>query len=76
MANRHYDINEEFQIDLTLKITVKRCSDFRYLKESEIEKSVIDFKNKITEHLKEKITSEYYREEVTDSMDDWTYNVE
>lgn len=76
MANRHYPINEEIEVTLKLKVTIKQCSDYGYLNELQLADKVTDFKNEIKEHLENKIKNEYYREEVTLGVDDWTYEVE
>ena len=76
MANRHYPINEEIEVTLKLKVTIKQCSNYHHLNELQIADNVTDFKNEIREHLENKIKDEYYREEVTLGVDDWTYEVE
>ena len=75
MANRHYEINEEFEVTLKLKIKLKQASDYDYLNDEEIKEEVDYFKRCIENHLTEKIQGEYYREEVTISMDDFTFEV-
>jgi len=76
MANKHYQINEEFEVTLKLKVTIKQCSNYNHLNELQIADNVTDFKNEIKEHIENKIKDEYYREEVTLGVDDWTYEVE
>jgi hypothetical protein len=76
MANRHYPINKEIEVTLKLKVTIKQCSNYYPLNELQIADNVTDFKNEIKEHLENKIKDEYYREEVTLGVDDWTYEVE
>ena len=76
MANRHYQINEEIEVTLKLKVNIKKCSNYYHLNELQLADNVTDFKNEIKEHLENKIKDEYYREEVTIGVDDWTYEVE
>jgi uncharacterized protein YaaR (DUF327 family) len=76
MANRHYEINEELEVTLKLKVIIKQCSNYNPLNESQLAHNVKNFKNEIKEHLENKIKDEYYREEVTIGVDDWTYDVE
>ena len=76
MANRHYQINEEIEVTLKLKVKIKQCSNYQHLNELQLADNVTDFKNEIKEHLENKIKDEYYREEVTIGVDDWTYLVE
>jgi len=76
MANRHYQINEEIEVTLKLKVNIKQCSNYQHLNELQLADNVTDFKNEIKEHLENKIKDEYYREEVTIGVDDWTYEVE
>ena len=75
MANRHYQINEEIEVTLKLKVKIKQCSNYHDLNELQLADNVTDFKNEIKEHLENKIKDEYYREEVTMGVDDWTYEV-
>ena len=76
MANRHYQINEEIEVTLKLKVKIKQCSNYQHLNELQLADNVTDFKKEIKEHLENKIKNEYYREEVTIGVDDWTYEVE
>ena len=75
MANRHYQINEEIEVTLKLKVNIKKCSNYHHLNELQLADHIVDFKNEIKEHLENKIKDEYYREEVTNEVDDWTYEV-
>lgn len=76
MANKHYNINEEVEVTLTLKVKIKECSNYTTLDESQISDNVKDFKSEIKEHLRSKISNEYYSEEVTFGVDNWSYEVQ
>jgi hypothetical protein len=36
MANRHYEINEELEVTLKLKVIIKQCSNYNPLNESQL----------------------------------------
>tara|TARA_R110002167_G_scaffold365494_1_gene590438 strand:+ start:344 stop:583 length:240 start_codon:yes stop_codon:yes gene_type:complete len=76
MANQHYELDEEFEVTIKLKVKLQRCSDYRYLTEDEVKDEVFHFKTQIQEHLESKVKGEYYREDVCIGMDDWTYEVD
>lgn len=76
MANQHYELDEEFEVTIKLKVKLQRCSDYRHLSDDEVKDEVDHFKTQIQEHLESKVTGEYYREDVCIGMDDWTYKVD
>jgi len=76
MANKHYNIDEEINITINIKVKLLQCSNFTELNELQVADNVIDFKNEIADYLKSKIVNGYYREEVTLGVDDWTFDVE
>ena len=75
MANRTYTIEEEFEVTLTLKVKVKQISTYFSLTESGIKDTIESFKQEITDHLKSKVTGDYF-EEVTLGVDYWKFDVE
>ena len=41
MANRHYELNEEFQVDLTVNVKLERCSDYNHISDEDTEVSAL-----------------------------------
>jgi len=76
MSNKHYDIQEEIEITLKVKVKINKCSDYNHLNELQLADNVADFKSQIGEHLRNKLVDEYQREEVTMGVDDWSFDVE
>ncbi len=76
MANQHYELNEEFEVSIKLKVKLKRCSNYRHLTEEELKDDVGYFKSQIQEHLESKVRGNYYREDVCLGMGDWSYEVD
>lgn len=76
MSNRHYEVNEEVEITIKVKVNIKSCSDYRYLKEDELKEEVRHVKMQMEDYLVSQITGEYDSEEICDGMDYWTFEVE
>jgi len=75
MANKHYRLDEEFEVTIKVKVKLESCSDYQHVSNIRLEENVEDFKSEIGNHLKGKLTNYYGREEVTDNIDDWTFEV-
>jgi hypothetical protein len=76
MANKHYQVDEEIEVTLKVRVKIVRLSNYQPLTPGQIEANVKAFKEEIKEHLQDKLVNDYYREEVTETVDDWTYEVE
>jgi hypothetical protein len=77
MANKHYDINDEMEITIKIKVSNIKISTYKQLSEEDIKDHIQDFKDNISEHLKYEITKEdYFQQEVTDGVDWWSYSTE
>ncbi len=77
MSQRRYDVNEEIEVNITVKVKIKQINNYYHLNDEQIKECVEDFKNEIGDHLKGKLTSESYQsEEVTIGVDSWHFEVE
>jgi gamma-glutamylcyclotransferase (GGCT)/AIG2-like uncharacterized protein YtfP len=76
MANRHYPIKEEFEVTIKVKVRNIKISTYEQLNELQQADSTKDFKQEISNHLKQKLNNSYYQQEVTDGVDWWSFEVE
>jgi gamma-glutamylcyclotransferase (GGCT)/AIG2-like uncharacterized protein YtfP len=76
MANRHYPIKEEFEVTIKVKVRNIKISTYEQLNELQQADSTKDFKQEISNHLKQKLNNSYYQQEVTNGVDWWSFEVE
>lgn len=76
MANRHYPIKEEFEVTIKVKVRNIEISTYQQLNELQQADNTKDFKQEISNHLKQKLNDSYYQQEVTNSVDWWSFEVE
>jgi hypothetical protein len=76
MANRHYQIKEEFEVTIKVKVRNIAISTYQQLNELQQADSTKDFKQEISNHLKQKLDNSYYQQEVTIGVDWWSFEVE
>lgn len=76
MANKHYDINDEIEVTIKVKVKNIKISNYNPLNEIQIADNVMDFKLEITKYLGLKLDDEYYNEEVTLGVDWWSFDVD
>jgi hypothetical protein len=76
MANRHYPIKEEFEVTIKVKVRNIKISTYEQLNELQQADSTKDFKQEISNHLRQKLNKSYYQQEVTDGVDWWSFEVE
>lgn len=76
MANRHYQIKEEFEVTIKVKLINIEISTYQQLNELQQADNVKDFKQEISNHLKQKLNNSYYQQEVTNGVDWWSFEVE
>ena len=77
MANQHYDIDDEMEITIKIKVSNIKISTYQHLSKWEIKEHIQDFKEHIVEHLKYEITREdYFQQEVTEGVDWWSYSAD
>jgi hypothetical protein len=77
MSNKHYNISEEIEVTIKVKVKDLRISTYQQLNEIQQAEHVIDFKQEIAEHLKAELTNIIYsQQEVTNGVDWWSFDVE
>lgn len=69
MANQHYNIDEEIEVTIKLKLKDIVISNYNYLNGEEIKESFTEFKKEIGNHLKSVLTKNYYQQEITSCVD-------
>ncbi len=75
MANQHYNIDEEIEVTIKLKLKDIGISDYNYLNEEEIKESFTEFKKEIGNHLKSVLSKNYYQQQITSCVDWWSFEV-
>jgi hypothetical protein len=59
-----------------LKVKIDKCSNYHQLNELQLADSVTNFKSEVKHFLKDKLINETYaREEITNCVDDWTFEI-
>tara|TARA_B100000809_G_scaffold17440_1_gene15486 strand:+ start:5692 stop:5922 length:231 start_codon:yes stop_codon:yes gene_type:complete len=76
MSNKHYDISEEVEVTIKVKIKDLKISTYQHLNEIQQAEHVTDFKQEISRHLKDKLSTSYNQEEVTFGVDWWSFEIE
>lgn len=69
MSQRSQSVNEEFTIELKLKVTINSFSNHDGFKQGQIERAVEEFKEKIKKEIEYIVNGEYYQQEFLDSVD-------
>ena len=62
MANKHYKVDEEFEITLKVKVKVGSISNYFPMDDNEIKEEIEEFKNSIGKHLEDKLKNDYSEE--------------
>ncbi len=75
MANKHYQIKEEFEVTIKVKVKNIQISNYQQLNELQQADNVKDFKQEISNHLKQKLNDIYSQQEVTSGVDWWSFEV-
>jgi|GEM_PF-6772646 len=75
MSNQHYKIDEDIEVVIKVKISNLQIDTYQHLNELQQKENVTDFKQKISEHLKERLSNSYSQEEVTLGVDWWSFEV-
>ena len=76
MSNRHYKVDEEIEVTIKVKVSSLQIDTYQQLNEVQQAEHVTDFKQSISEHLKEKLNASYNQQEVTFGVDWWSFEVE
>jgi hypothetical protein len=75
MANKHYPVNEEFEVEVKVKVKINSLSNYHPMSGEEIEFAKTCFKEYVAEHLSHKLYGSYY-EEVADGVDMISFDVD
>lgn len=75
MANKHYSINEEFEVTLNVKVKLNQISNYFSLNETDIKDAVEDIKSKMKEYLESELKKDYSRADIIDYVDYITFEI-
>ena len=75
MSQRTTNVNKEFTIDLSFKVTIKSFSNHDGFKENQIEKAIEEFKENIKKELEYIIEGEHGQQDFLQTVDFVTYEV-
>lgn len=76
MSQKTEHLNEEINIKLDLKVTLKRLSNHNGFFDGQVAKATEEFKEVIKDDLLKQVCDEYSMEEILFSVDFVAYNVE
>lgn len=76
MANRHYNLDEEIEVTVKVKVKNIHISNYQHLSEEQQQGALKDFKQEISDHLMHKLVGSCGHEEVTEWIDWWYYDIE
>lgn len=75
MANRHYQINEEFEVTVTFKVKLNQISNYHPLKDDEIAEQIEEIKSEMKEFIEYQVVDEYYNEDLTAGADFCSFEI-
>ena len=75
MSNKIYQVNEEVEVNLTIKVKLKSISDYYKLSEDDIKNEIENAKNELPDFIKGKLSGVYYNESLTTSVDYWNFEI-
>jgi hypothetical protein len=76
MSQRSQSVNEEFTVELKLKVTIKSFSNHDGFKQGQIERAIEEFKENIKKEIEYNVNGEYNQQEFLQTVDFVTYEVE
>ena len=76
MVSKHYTIKDEVEVTIKVKVSDISISTHQELNELQLADNLKDFKQEIAEHLKNKLQTSYWQQEVTWGVDWWSFDVE
>lgn len=76
MSQRLKSVNEEFTIELKLKVTINSFSNHDGFKQGQIEKAIQEFKENIQKKLEYKVNGEYHQQEFLQTVDYVNYEID
>lgn len=75
MSSNHYSVDEDFEVTISVKVKLKTITNYHQMSEYRLSECVSDIKENMTQHLKDKITNEFYQEELSDMCDGCNFEV-
>jgi hypothetical protein len=76
MSQRSQSVNEEFTVELKLKVTINSFSNHDGFKQGQIERAIEEFKENIKKEIEYNVNGEYNQQEFLQTVDFVTYEVE
>jgi hypothetical protein len=76
MSQRSQSVNEEFTVELKLKVTIKSFSNHDGFKQGQIERAIEEFKENIKKEIEYNVNGEYNQQEFLQTVDFVTYEVD
>lgn len=75
MANKHYTVEEEVEIHLTVKVKLKSISNYERLNASRITEEIEAAKSELPNFLLKKLQGSHQQQELTNFVDYWDFDV-
>ena len=75
MSNKIYQVNEEVEITLTVKVKLQTISNYSKLSQEDIKNEIEDAKGNLSDFLKGELSKNYYNETLTSGVDWWNFEV-
>lgn len=71
MSNQHYTVNEEFEVELKVKVKLSDISTYNYLSVEQTQEQIHEAKKNMKKRLLNKLCNTYYQEENLSFGVDW-----
>jgi len=75
MSSNHYSVDEEFEVTIAVKVKLKTITNYHQMSEEIIYECASNIKENMTQHLKDKITTEFYQEDLSCMCDGCNFEV-
>lgn len=75
MSSNNYSVDEEFEVTIAVKVKLKTITNYHQMSEDILDECVSDIKENMTQHLKDKITNEFYQEDLSCMCDGCNFEV-
>ncbi len=76
MANKHYYLDDEFEININFKVKLHQISNYFKLDETELKDAVEQIKEHLATEIKSNITKEYiFDDETFGDFDSFVYSI-
>jgi hypothetical protein len=76
MSQRSQSVNEEFTVELKMKVTINSFSNHDGFKQGQIERAIEEFKENIKKEIEYNVNGEYNQQEFLQTVDFVTYEVD